>query len=145
MVCVEKLSWKLKMQRKATKQSRGPNAKERAFQAWLKWQPCSFCHAPAPSIVDHCKGSAFKINKLMIGHMYVNSKCQDCDNVVTHGARQSLFVRHGERFTDSDATLEQMNSYEEETGVSFSDEEKAAIADVYKLNEDTTNYWMDRL
>lgn len=133
------------MQRKPTRQSRGPNAKEKAFQAWLKFEPCSFCFAPGPSILDHCKGSSFKVNKLMLGHIFINPKCQECDNVVTHGARQSLFVRDGERFTDSDATLEQMDEYAKIKGITFSDEERSAIADVYAVSEDTTNEWMDRL
>lgn len=130
------------MQRKSTKQSRGANAKEKAFMGWVKRQPCSFCGSIGQSIVDHAKGSSFKQNKILIGHVYINSKCLACDTVVTQGARSNLFEQFG--FTDSDATLQQMKQYEVETGVTFSDDILNAIHDVYAVNDDVTD-WLNIL
>ena len=76
------------MQRKATKNTRGPNADERRFQAWLKEQPCAYCGASGPSIVDHARGSTFKHNKTLIGHWFCTSRCVECDTQKTiHGKR----------------------------------------------------------
>lgn len=57
------------MQRISTKQSRGPNADEKAFQAWLKQRPCIIGSAGITE-VHHCKGSTFKHNKVHIGHWF---------------------------------------------------------------------------
>lgn len=134
------------MQRKATSQSRGPNAKEKALQAWVKYQPCSFCGSLMGSEVDHAVGSTYKKNKLLIGHVFVNSKCRTCHEIVTQDARSGLFKLYG--ITDSDATLTQLELYESEKGIAFDEEILNAIGDVYfyyKANEDTTNEWLTKL
>ena len=57
------------MQRKSTKNTRGPNAEEKAFQAWLKQRPC--CITGRYGVhVHHVKGSCYKHNKLLIGHRF---------------------------------------------------------------------------
>ena len=76
------------MQRKATKNTRGPNSQERLFQGWLKEQPCAWCGNDGPSIVDHCKGATFKHNKVLIGHWFCLPACVECDTKKTiHGKR----------------------------------------------------------
>ena len=76
------------MQRKATKNTRGPNAAEKRFQGWLKEQPCIWCNAEGPSIVDHCRGATFKHNKTLIGHWFCLPQCVECDTKKTiHGKR----------------------------------------------------------
>ena len=76
------------MQRKATKNTRGPNADEKRFQGWLKDQPCCWCGNDGPSIVDHCRGSTFKHNKVLIGHWFCLPQCVKCDTGKTiHGKR----------------------------------------------------------
>ncbi len=57
------------MHRKSTKQSRGPNADEKRFHAWLKQRPCAI-GGMGITEVHHCKGSAFKHNKVHIGHWF---------------------------------------------------------------------------
>lgn len=78
------------MQRKPSKNrnGRGPNTDEKAFQAWLKEQPCVWCGCEGPSIVDHCKGATFGHNKVHIGHWFCVSQCVKCDTQKTiHGKR----------------------------------------------------------
>ena len=76
------------MQRKTSKNrnGRGPNAAEKAFQGWLKEQPCTWCGCEGPSIVDHCKGATFGHNKVHIGHWFCIPQCVECDTKKTiHG------------------------------------------------------------
>jgi hypothetical protein len=73
------------MQRKATKQSRGPNASEKRFQAHIKECCCAWCSNSGPCIVDHVKGSTFKHNKVLIGHWFVLPNCVECDHDKTIG------------------------------------------------------------
>lgn len=76
------------MQRKATKNTRGPNSDEKYFQGWLKEQDCVWCGCRGPSIVDHCRGSTFKHNKELIGHWFCLPHCVECDTKKTiHGKR----------------------------------------------------------
>jgi len=78
------------MQRKPSKNrnGRGPNAAEKAFQGWLKEQPCAWCGCDGPSIVDHCKGATFGHNKVHIGHWFCIPQCVECDTQKTiHGKR----------------------------------------------------------
>lgn len=77
------------MQRRATKNTRGPNAEEKRYQAWLKQQPCVWCHADGPSIVDHCRGATFKHNKTLIGHWFCISQCVECDTKKTIGGQRN--------------------------------------------------------
>lgn len=115
---------------------------ETAWQAWLKYQPCSFCGCESGSIVDHCKGSTFKHQKRMIGEIFCNSKCFKCDQVVTIGTRKDLFEKYGK--TDSEATLIQLDQYYDETGIRFEVADELVIYDVYSVNEEVTN-WMEVL
>lgn len=57
------------MQRKSSKNTRGPNKAEKDFQAWLKEQPCSVTGDHGVQ-VHHCKGATFKHNKVLIGHWF---------------------------------------------------------------------------
>ena len=77
------------MQRKATKNTRGPNAAEKRFQGWLKHHGCVWCDAMPLSIVDHCRGATFKHNKTLVGHWFCLPQCLSCDTQkTTHGKRQ---------------------------------------------------------
>jgi len=79
------------MQRKPSKNrnGRGPNSAEKAFQGWLKEQPCTWCGCDGPSIVDHCRGATFGHNKVHIGHWFCIPQCVECDTKKTvHGKRQ---------------------------------------------------------
>jgi len=71
------------MQRKASKNTRGPNAQEKAFQGWLKEHDCAWCGCEGPSIVDHCRGATFKHKKTLIGHWFCISQCVTCDKSKT--------------------------------------------------------------
>lgn len=96
------------MQRKATKNTRGPSAEEKRFQGWLKEQPCVWCNNPGPSIVDHCRGATFKHNKVLIGHWFCIPQCLECDTQKTmHGKRQG---------NESEAWLDVYHEYEITTG-----------------------------
>jgi len=126
------------MQRKSTNKTRGANAKEKAFMVWVKTQPCSFCNHPSPSIADHVKGSTFRHQKRLIGHIFINSKCEECDKIVTFGTRKHLHEKYG--INDSEATLKLMDKYAEETGIDFEIADHLVIHDVYALNQDVTDW-----
>ena len=83
------------MQRKPTKNTRGPNAEEKRFQAWLKEQPCCVTGKSGPSIVHHCEGSTFKHNKVLIGHWFCIPLSQEADDVITHGSRRKFREMYG--------------------------------------------------
>lgn len=88
------------MRRKATKNTRGPNAEEKAFAAWCKTRPCIACGAWGV-VVHHAMGATFKHNKILVGHWFLLPLCIDCDNVVTHGSRKrfrELIGRQGKFF-----------------------------------------------
>ena len=57
------------MKRKASKNTRGPNQKEKDFMWWLKHQRC-VVSGVEPVEVHHCKGSSFKHNKVLVGHWF---------------------------------------------------------------------------
>ena len=113
------------MQRKATKNTRGRNAAEEHYQNWAKEQRCAFCGMPGPSINDHAEGATFRHNKVLIGHFYVVSKCQICDDAKTFGNYHDHLKQCG--ITHSDAWLEQAARYEQETGREIPPEVKASI------------------
>lgn len=83
------------MRRKATKNTRGPSADERAYMAWCKQQPCCICGAPGPSIVDHMYGSTFRHNKVLIGMWALLPYCQVCDSVKTQGSHRAHLKTFG--------------------------------------------------
>jgi len=76
------------VQRKATKQTRGPNAAEKRFQGWLKEHSCVWCGNPGPGIVDHAKGATFRHNKTLIGHWFCLPVCYECDQKKTIGGKR---------------------------------------------------------
>lgn len=78
------------MQRKATKNTRGPNAEENRFQAWLKERPCCVTGNPGPSIVHHCEGATFKNNKVLVGHWFCLPLSKEVDDVVTQRSRKAF-------------------------------------------------------
>ena len=88
------------MQRRATRQSRGANADEKAFMAWIKERGvCAACGNNSGVYVHHCEGSTYK-RKVdgvteILGHFFVIGLCQQCDDVVTHGSRKSFREKFG--------------------------------------------------
>lgn len=73
------------MQSKVTKNrnGRGANAAEKAFQGWVKYQPCCWCGSESGSIVDHVVGAKTGHNKVHIGHWFVLPNCEICDKKKT--------------------------------------------------------------
>lgn len=95
------------MQRKKSNNRNGrlANSAEKAFQGWLKEQPCVWCHKEGPSIVDHCRGQTWSHNKVHAGHWFCISQCVECDTQKTiHGKRQG---------NESKAWTDQMYDYSE--------------------------------
>ena len=115
------------MQRKATKNTRGPNAIEKAYHAWLKGQPCAYCNIPGPSIVDHARGATFKHNKVLIGHAFCTSKCEKCDSYKTQGSHKRHLEMTGK--TESQAWIYQVIIFEIQTGKFFDFDIHRAIYD----------------
>ena len=76
------------MQRKPTKNTRGPNAAEKRFQGWVKQQSCCWCGSESGSIVDHVKGATFRHNKTLIGHWFVLPNCAICDDKKTREGKK---------------------------------------------------------
>lgn len=88
------------MRRPTTKQSRAANASEKRRMAWLKERAlCSACGTRGPVINHHAAGSAAKVKvdfeTVLIGHAFVLSLCQTCDDLVTHGSRRRLTDTYG--------------------------------------------------
>ena len=88
------------MQRKVTKQSRGPNSTEKAHMKWIKERmECAACHAQGPVICHHMYGATAKVKvdllTVMIGSAAVLGLCQCCDNVVTKGSRRAFVEAFG--------------------------------------------------
>jgi len=84
------------MQRKATRNTRGPNADEKRFAGWVKEHNCIQCGMPGPSIVDHMYGATFKRNKVLIGHRALLPLCVECDEVKTLGSARAYLNHFGE-------------------------------------------------
>lgn len=108
------------MQRKATKQSRGPNADEKAFQAWLKQRPC-IIGGMGITEVHHCKGSTLKHNKVHIGHWFCLPLSQE-QHRAYHAATKSWQAEYG---SQAAIWLSVHDMYTEQTGC-------AAPIDVYE-------------
>jgi len=83
------------MQRKPTRQSRGPNAAEKLFMAYTKESDCIVCQVSGPSIVDHVVGATFKHNKVLIGHWFLLPLCVQCDEVKTLGSLKRFREKFG--------------------------------------------------
>ena len=73
------------MQSKPSKNRNGrsANAQEKAFQGWVKHQPCVWCGSESGSIVDHVVGAKTGHNKVHIGHWFVLPNCEICDHKKT--------------------------------------------------------------
>lgn len=73
------------MQSKPSKNRNGrsANAAEKAFQGWVKYQPCVWCGSESGSIVDHVVGAKTGHNKVHIGHYFCLSNCEICDKKKT--------------------------------------------------------------
>ena len=116
------------MQRKPTKNTRGPNTGERKFQAWLKKQPCCVTGNPGPSIVHHCEGATFKHNKVLIGHWFCIPLCQEIDNVITLGSRRKFRDLYG---LQSRYWLKLIDKYSQKDKIGSTYNPCAAPDDVY--------------
>ena len=81
------------MQRKPTKNTRGPNAEEKRFAAYTKESDCIACGAEGPSIVDHVAGATYKHNKVLIGHWFLIPLCVTCDTIKTQGSGKVLAAK----------------------------------------------------
>lgn len=85
------------MQRKPTKNTRGPNTDEKRYMSWIKdgCYKCAACMRYTDLIGHHCEGATFKHNKTLIGHWFILGLCQECDDIVTHGSRKALRQAYG--------------------------------------------------
>ena len=84
------------MQRKASGNTRGANADEKRFMAFVKQCDCIACRADGPSIVDHMYGSSFKHNKILVGMWALLPYCPACDEVKTILGRKAHDAMFGE-------------------------------------------------
>ena len=114
------------MKRKPTKNTRGPNADETRFQAWLKERPCIAEEVPGPSIVHHCEGATFKHNKILVGHWFCIPLCEEADRVVTNGSRRKFREIYGPQ---SMLWRYEIIDFEKETGKKCPDSVYDAIMD----------------
>lgn len=73
------------MQSKPSKNRNGrsANIQEKAFQGWVKYQPCCWCGSESGSIVDHVVGAKTGHNKVHIGHWFALPNCEVCDKKKT--------------------------------------------------------------
>lgn len=83
------------MQRKPTKNTRGPNANEKRFMRWVKEQPCCVCGREGPSIVDHAMGATYKHNKTLIGHWFLLPLCEEHDSYKRYASRRGFINAYG--------------------------------------------------
>lgn len=85
------------MQRKPTKNTRGPNAKEKRYIRYIKTekQCCDACGRYGPLVAHHCEGATFKHNKVLIGHWFLLGLCGHCDDIVTRGSRRAFREKYG--------------------------------------------------
>ena len=100
------------MRRKATKTTRGPNEQEKAFQAWLKRQPCAV-GGNGITEVHHCKGSTYKHNKVLIGHWFCIPLSQSAHSAYHNGSKKWKLM-HG---LQSNIWVLHMIDYIAETGI----------------------------
>lgn len=116
------------MQRKATKNTRGPNAEEKRYRSWVKEScKCRACFKTDYVIFHHCEGATFKHNKTLIGHWFGIGLCQDCDDVVTKQSRKVFREYVGT--TQAGLWKESAEEYEAQTGAVIPPKIKNAIAD----------------
>lgn len=112
------------MMRRASKNTRGPITEEREFQKWLKQQPC--CVGTGGLVeVHHCKGSAFKHNKVLIGHWFCIPLSQSAHREY-HAGTKPWRNKYGPQ---SDLWHAQAIKYIEDTGREIPDAVIASIMD----------------
>ena len=111
------------MQSKPSKNRNGrsANAQEKAFQGWVKHQPCVWCGSESGSIVDHCRGSKWGHLKVHCGHWFVIPQCLQCD------IKKTINGKRGGN--ESKAWALQIDKYNVETGLSAPNEVALAIKD----------------
>lgn len=111
------------MNRKPTRQSRGPNSAEKRHISWIKERMvCAACRQFGPVIAHHAEGATFKHNKVLIGHLFILGLCQSCDNIVTRQSRKAFRDSFG---SQSGLWAEQFEEYPGKDD--FSQEEIEAI------------------
>lgn len=112
------------MQRRSTKNTRGPNANEKDFQSWLKFQPCCV-GGNGITEVHHCKGATFKHRKVLIGHWFCIPLSQSA-HARYHAGTKNWRICHG---SQSDLWSLKAAQYENETGKLIPNDVKLAIQD----------------
>ena len=111
------------MQRKTSKNrnGRGPNAAEKAFQGWLKEQPCCITGAFGVQ-VHHCVGATGSHNKVLIGHYFCLPMSVEIHNEYHAGTKawrekycgqSSLWKTYALSFEGETATVIPLNIVEE--------------------------------
>lgn len=111
------------MQRKPTRQSRGPNMAEKRHMKWIKERmTCAACEQYGPVICHHAEGATFRNNKILVGHLFVLGLCPCCDSIVTRQSRRSFRDSFG---SQSGLWAEQFEKYPRKDD--FSQEEIDAI------------------
>lgn len=110
------------LQRKRTKQSRGPNQEEKDFQGWLKDQPCCVGGMRFTE-VHHCKGSTYRHNKVLIGHWFCIPLAEEKHREY-HSGTKAFKKNYGQQ---SELWIQQIKNYEAETGNSPPDDVTDAI------------------
>lgn len=114
------------MQRKATKNTRGPNQAEKDFQGWLKSQYC--CVSGEYGVqVHHCKGATFKHKKVLIGHWFCIPLSEAIHNEY-HSGSKPWIEKYG---LQRDLWVSMILKYQDETGVSVPDDVAMAIGVLY--------------
>lgn len=115
------------MQRKATLNTRGPNALESSFHKWIKERGvCAACDNDGGVIMHHCMGATYKHNKTLVGHMFCIGLCQRCDDIITYGSRKTFTNKLGKQ---SALWYTLVNEWSEQTGHKCDFEIKKAILD----------------
>lgn len=116
------------MNRKPTKNTRGPNADEKRYVTWIKQEKitCCACERISPLIAHHCEGATFKHNKVLIGHWFVIGLCELCDSIVTFGSRREFRNRFG---SQAELWLKCIDAYRFDKGLSPPEDVKSAIMD----------------
>lgn len=97
------------MQRKATRNTRGPNAAEKRHMAWIKERGiCAATGIHSPVVAHHCEGSCFKNQKTLVGHFFVIGLSEFADAVITRGSRRRFREIYGPQ---SELWLKQLEHY----------------------------------
>lgn len=112
------------MQRKPTKNTRGPNADEKKFQGWLKEQPCCITGAFGVQ-VHHCVGATGKNNKVLIGHYFCLPMSVEIHDEY-HAGTKAWRENHG---AQSDLWMDFASTFELDTGAIIPNDVVDAIKD----------------